>query len=246
MTATLIKERVPPALKLGPGHLMRVTGSRGGLRYYEDPDSLDQYPSVTTIISNIVRKPGLERWRESLIRKGIDPTKERKTAAKLGTDLHGVLEGLLRGNEEVIVSDEIEPAVEGFLRWRRALPLNFLESEVAVYDKENGYAGTIDAIFSKPHSDELIILDWKSGQTIYPEATIQIAAYNSALKSMGCALNVSGMVVCMHKDKEKGFDGTVEFTYVDQSQAYSAWESILGLYNFSENDIETHTVASNY
>lgn len=234
----LNKEKIPTALALGPGHLLRVTGPRGGLRHYEVPGSDKQYPSVTTILSEVVRKPALERWRESLIRKGLEPNAESKAAAAMGSNLHSIIEELLKGNEEVAIPPELENAVRGFFGWRRAIPMRHLESEVAVYDTWATYAGTIDAIFRGP--DGLVVIDFKSGSRIYPEALIQVRAYIQALQDMGCSETITGMVVCMVKDREAGFDGSVEVAEANPND--DTWKAVLDLYRYSKADLPTQLI----
>jgi len=235
----LNKENIPTALGLKPGHLLRVTGPRGGLRHYEVPGSDKPYPSVTTILSETVRKPALERWRESLIRKGLEPNTESKAAAAMGSNLHSILEELLRGNEEVSIPPELENAVQGFFAWRRAMPMTHLESEVAVYDGWATFAGTVDAIFRGPEG--LVVVDFKSGSKVYPEALLQVRAYIQALQYMGCNEKIRGMIVCMVKDRDVGFDGSVQV--VETKPDDDTWKSVLDLYNFSKSDLPTKLIS---
>ena len=235
----LNKENIPTALGLKPGHLLRVTGPRGGLRHYEVPGSDKPYPSVTTILSETVRKPALERGRESLIRKGLEPNTESKAAAAMGSNLHSIVEELLRGNEEVSIPPELENAVQGFFAWRRAMPMTHLESEVAVYDGWATFAGTVDAIFRGPEG--LVVVDFKSGSKVYPEALLQVRAYIQALQYMGCNEKIRGMIVCMVKDRDVGFDGSVQV--VEAKFTGDIWKSVLDLYNFSKSDLPTKLIS---
>lgn len=228
------KEKIKTALGLGPGHLIRVTGPRGGLRHYEMPGRLGKMPSVTTLIGNAVRKPGLERWRESKIRQGLDPTADGREAARRGTELHALIDELLRtGTADV--PREYQRAVDGFLAWVRDSGLSYRESEVAVYSAVDldpawggdpspnghsaessltgtGYAGTIDAIFeSVGGADDgaVTLVDWKTGSTrtgrgIYPEHMMQLTAYMSCLFQMGFGGEVFGQVIKFGKDPESG------------------------------------------
>ena len=232
------KENIPTALGLKPGHLLRVTGPRGGLRHYEVPGSDKPYPSVTTILSETVRKPALERWRESLIRKGLEPNTESKAAAAMGSNLHSIIEQVLRGNEDIGIPRELEKAVRGFCTWRMAMPMTHLESEVAVYDGWTTCAGTVDAIF-RGH-DGLVVVDFKSGSKVYPEALLQVRAYIQALQYMGCNEKIRGMIVCMVKDRDVGFDGSVQVVETKPDDA--TWKGVLDLYKFSKADLPTQII----
>ena len=232
-------ERIPTALALPPGHLQRVTTARGGRYYTLDGQPNLKLRSVTSILSESVRKPGLERWRESLLKQGLDPNKESSAAASLGTEMHSVIEGILRGQEEV-VSLELKPAIDGFMRWlaRDGLQATNVETEVAVYDAERGWAGTIDAIFREPAG--LLLIDLKSGSKVYPESLLQLAAYRSALVSMGCDEPIRCQVVCMTKDAGE-FDGSVEVAEVP-AEIEATWDAVLTLWRFCKADLRTTVI----
>jgi hypothetical protein len=92
---------------------------------------------------------------------------------------------LLQGNQEIVVPDQLEPAVRGFLRWRQAhADWEYIDSEVAVFTY--GYAGTVDALFydATPGNRCWRIVDWKTSSGIYDSALMQVAAYCYALKDM--------------------------------------------------------------
>ena len=254
------RETIPTALGLGAGEITRVTGPRGGLRHYEGKDlncgfspahadcvhsakRIARLPSVTTIISETVRKPGLERWREGMIRKGFEPNRKAQQAAAMGTALHAIIERLLSGDEDVKVPDELEPAVAAFGLWRASYPgLRHVESEVAVYNMEMGYAGTIDAIFEE-HSDALTLVDFKSGSRVYPEACMQLSMYIAGLHSMGYQGNIEGTIVLFQK-VEGVFTGRVEVADIDKSAWSDVWRGVLNLYEVMDDPIETTYIVS--
>jgi hypothetical protein len=236
MPAKENREIIRTALGLGAGLITRVTGPRGGLRHYEVDDA--KLTSVTTIISETVRKPGLERWREGLIRKGISPNQESKQAAAMGTALHATIERLLCG-EDVEVPEELLPAIKGFERWRSEYPLRHAASEVAVYNTTRGYAGTIDAIFEDGY--DLVLVDFKSGSRVYGEACIQLSMYMAGLRSMGYDGKLAGKVVLFQKT-EGVFDGDVEVADIDEHDWDQAWQGMLDLHLAMALPIETVAV----
>ena len=148
-----------------------------------------------------VRNMGLEIWREQWIKRGLEQARDKRlsgtaiggilsaanneanASAELGTQMHDIIDGLLKGNQEIVVPDQLEPAVRGFLRWRQAhANWEHIDSEVAVYTRD--FAGTVDALFRDPVTERFIIVDWKTSSGIYDSALMQVAAYCHALDSM--------------------------------------------------------------
>lgn len=165
--------------------------------------SKGRFMSVTTILSNGVPKPALMHWaafeaaqcavdnipaliqargssaRQEL-RNWIQRAAERKrdTAADLGTTVHGFLEAQILGEPTPQYTDEQLPFIEAFGRFLDAWQPEFEASELTVANPEHGYAGTLDAIARVPAvGPDLLMLDWKTGKSIYPEVGMQLAAY---------------------------------------------------------------------
>ena len=244
-TKELIRVSIPTALFAPPGSLNRVTGSRGGLRYYEHGGTGAKLISVTTILGEAVRKEGLERWKDGMIRSGLkshmgetidddlikDVTgkarREGKKAADIGTTVHDAIDGYLKGNEEAIdVPDPLVPAIMGFMRWQdEHSRWKYLESETAVFFQgQTSYAGTIDALF-EDEKKRLVLIDWKTSKTgkitktgIYPEMYMQMSAYCRALTNM-TGQAVSGQIIRMVNEEDdqgnKVFDGEIESALVN-------------------------------
>jgi len=221
-TKELIRESIPTALFAPPGSLNRVTGSRGGLRYYEHGGTGAKLPSVTTIMGKAIRKEGLEWWKDGMIRSGLkshmgetidddlikDVTgkarREGKKAADLGSELHSLVDHILKGMEPDSISPQLEPAINGFIEFQNAQPWTFLESETAVFFQgQTTYAGTVDALFENPNGT-LVVVDLKSGD-IYPEAKMQVSAYARAITAM-TGLPTTGMVVSTANTKDENGD----------------------------------------
>ena len=206
--------------------------------------------SVTSIIDNQLRNFGLESWREGWIRDGlaendgqvITPelageimsasTQEADTSAALGVELHSLIEAVLSDKDAGIWSDQLDPAMHGFLQWREAHSnLRLIGTELGVWchqDRQTqlnnynvSYGGQVDALFEA--DDVLVAVDWKSSSAIYESAAMQLAAYCYALEEMletrqsmldslnGHAMlprRVLGLIVRFDNDYPKKFDGS--------------------------------------
>ena len=255
------------ALNIG-GPIIQVTGKRGG-RKYELPALRGNpiVPSVTTIVGQTVRNMGLEIWREQWIARGLEQARDKRlsgtaiggilsaanneanVSAELGTQMHDIIDGLLKGNQEIVVPDQLEPAVRGFLRWRQAhANWEHIDSEVAVFTQD--FAGTVDALFREPVTERFIIVDWKTSSGIYDSALMQVAAYCHALDSMLLESGrlwmedtVEGMIVRFDNDYPrdedkkkirtlpKVFSDRVQIAKVDRAKWWQAFHDCYNLHD---------------
>jgi hypothetical protein len=189
----------------GPKHA--TTSARGGRTYKIPTDQgIVEVPSVTTIL-NVVAKPAIAGWAAkavaqyavanhdiltSMLERGQQedaikllkgsPWTTRDTAADVGTRVHKLIESHIFGGTPE--PDEQEaPYWQSYLAFRQAYPnLEFLSSELTVYDLALGYAGTMDAIVMM--NGQRGILDWKTRQGhttndtfMYETEGLQLAAY---------------------------------------------------------------------
>lgn len=115
------------------------------------------------------------------------PEKVRDTAADFGTRLHALIDEYLKSDfkDSMLVTDEMNEPFSAFQNWYRDSGLTIHQSEFMVYSKR-GYAGTVDAIATRwtPEGEELVVVDWKTSNAIYPEMAFQVAAYAEALEEM--------------------------------------------------------------
>lgn len=166
--------------------------TRDGERYYD----WKGYPfiSVTTVIKQGLPKPALERWlRDQIVKtayrdRGIlanmsmdEHTKhlsgtssERDASASLGSSVHAQVDQMVKG-KEFTPNEFVVPYAEQFLRFRDAFNPTFLLTEATVYNREYGYAGTLDAMAEI--DGEICVIDYKTGKRVYPEVALQLAAY---------------------------------------------------------------------
>ena len=189
------------ALGIG-GPIIQVTTARGG-RKYELPSvpGSPSVPSVTSIIGGTLKSWQLENWKLKWIRDGLESYldtelsydtidailsasgNEARASAAIGSQMHDIIDGLLQGNQEIVVPAQLEPAVRGFLRWRQAhANWEYIDSEVAVFTQN--FAGTVDALFREPVNKRYMVVDWKTSSGIYDSAMMQVAAYCYALDDM--------------------------------------------------------------
>jgi hypothetical protein len=159
-----------------------------------------QYPSVTAIISGGVPKPFLPRWAAKVAAEyaigNLDhlrllpagqairevkqaPWAQRDTAADLGDRIHTAVEAAATGRPRPDLPDPAAGYLAGFDRFMAERKPMFLLAERTVYSRRYGYAGTFDAIAILPGLG-VVLLDVKTGNRVYPEVCLQLAAYAAA------------------------------------------------------------------
>lgn len=124
--------------------------------------------------------------------------KEREEAAILGTKAHKVIEQLLSG-ESPVIDEEMQPIFESFSQWQTSVDLEITHTEAVVYSPYYGYAGTIDAIATTGNNQ--VVIDWKTGNALYPEHSFQVAAYARALAEITQTETPQAWVIRLGKRK---------------------------------------------
>lgn len=168
----------------------------GGGREYLRPSTGERAPSVTTIL-DVLNKPALPRWSALEVARyavanraaweqlddpaAVDllkraPWRTTTEAADTGTDLHAVAETILGGGDPPATAPAAWVArFRQFLDTWRPEPL---EVEATVWGTTGGlsYGGTCDLLADLPGVGRAVI-DLKTGKGVYPEVSLQLAAY---------------------------------------------------------------------
>lgn len=168
----------------GTGHSYRLDGAK--------------IPGATTVIG-ILDKPGLKQWAanegatyavEQWDRLSDMPMLERldairyaykntvRKASVRGTRIHALGEKIAHG-EDVQVPDEYLGPVTAYARFLDRWQIETLYTETPVCHTGHRYGGTLDAIVSTPllADGAPIMLDVKTGKSVYNETALQLAAY---------------------------------------------------------------------
>tara|TARA_Y100000034_G_C6859355_1_gene390901 strand:- start:64 stop:777 length:714 start_codon:yes stop_codon:yes gene_type:complete len=90
-----------------------------------------------------------------------------KTSAGVGTIVHKELEDKI-----ILDKDVIHPKALQGVQWMDDVLPPWLEvfAEVIIYSKELALAGMIDVLLHDPHTDEYVIVDWKTNKKISKES----------------------------------------------------------------------------
>ena len=194
--------------------MAQLTKPNGRRRYVVDitDDHRTVFPSVTTEVEGQLRNFGMEKWKDGWIRRVLDKyvgqvldtgmvdeiltshTGEAQRSAEIGTQVHTYIDRLLKDEDVNDIPDQLEPAIQGFLKWRRKyIDWEYIGSELGVYSTKYSVAGTIDALFNTP--DGYVIVDWKTSSGIYDSHAIQVSVYAEAFRDMTKKRKLAGAMV---------------------------------------------------
>lgn len=170
-------------------------------RWYAKPSvnpttGLPEYsfvPSVTWIAGHYPKGVAFYKW---LADKGWDEAEAiKQAAADKGSKVHLAIKALIDGEEVRMdsrftnsegVLEELKvaeyEAILSFADWYNETKPEVLASEYVVFNDEYGYAGTID--LKCRIAGKTYIVDFKSGQNIWPEYELQLSAYKHAEKGV--------------------------------------------------------------
>ena len=194
--------------------MAQLTKPTGRRRYVVDitDDYRTVFPSVTTEVEGQLRNFGMERWKDGWIMRVLNKnmgrqitpyivdeiltshTGEAQRSAEIGTQVHTYIDRLLKDEDVNDIPDQLEPAIQGFLKWRRKyIDWEYIGSELGVYSTKYSVAGTIDALFNTP--DGYVIVDWKTSSGIYDSHAIQVSVYAEAFRDMTKKRKLAGAMV---------------------------------------------------
>ena len=169
--------------------------------YHWDPE---RFWSVTTIISGGVPKPAIAPWTGKMVAEGAVtafekgslallveqdrdaaveflkklPYTQTNRAADIGTRVHEAIEALVKGTPAPPLAEDEKPRMAHFEQFLADYRPKFIASEMSVYNRRHGYAGTLDGIAL--FGDRALMVDVKTGKGVYPEVGLQLSAYRNA------------------------------------------------------------------
>ncbi len=147
-------------------------------------------------------------------------------AVDIGSQVHARVEYAIRkelGQEvgpEPPMSEDAWSSFSSWENWRKGVDLKPLFIEQTVYNLTDGYAGTLDLIAEV--GGQRALIDWKTSKAIYPEYSLQLAAYSFALRDMKHEVPRAGYIVRLPKTAGDSFEAK-EFSEGSLWELYSAF-----------------------
>ncbi len=150
---------------------------------YRDSEG-KRLPGTTTIINRFKDSGGLIYWAWDQGKQGLDFRQTRDKAADAGTIAHDMIEHFIHdrafSNDAYPGADQetfalADKGFRAFIDWFEQTRLTVHVTEIPLVSEELRFGGTPDAIGMQ--QDEYVLLDWKTGNRLYTDHIIQVAAY---------------------------------------------------------------------
>ena len=197
--------------------------------YYFIPEIKEWLPRVTQVLKIIAKGEGFEKW---LMNKGNEAKTLLTDAGDIGTSLHNRLEEIGKGIP--VKLEALKPLektwIEQFLVWKEENIEKFLETERAVYNPVDRYAGTLDSLVVLKDK-RIALLDYKTSKYIYDTHELQVVAYVRAYEEL-YKLKIDTVFI-LKFSKE---NGKLEIKEVkDINSQYEVWLHALKLWYWKFN-----------
>lgn len=200
-----------------------------------------KYIRVTRSLS-IIGKPGLMSWFASVGRRAAE--KVIKNRQNLGTKVHKLIELKLKGKPLYLnklpkdaFGDEVKLDMKLFASFNTEARLKADAIEQHLWSNEQRYAGTADYIgkYTTPErflvrghkgrfpKEVLVVGDWKTSRSIYPEYWLQLAAYAHAFYEL-TGIKVDGAFI-------------VQFRFGKVKVREKNWDELMALYEVYKHAI---------
>ena len=153
--------------------------------------SIITVPSVSWISGFYPKGIAFYKW---LAEKGWNEAEALKQAAgDKGSKVHKAVEALINGAEVKMDSKFTNPStgqeeelslseyecLMSFVNWFKEVKPEVISAEQIVWNDQHNYAGTMDLLCKI--GGETYLIDFKTGQYVWPEYELQISAYKHAL-----------------------------------------------------------------
>ncbi len=173
-------------------------------------EQLIYIPSVTWICDYYPKGIAFYKW---LSQRSWDESESLKqAAAEKGSKIHQACESLMDGitikidskfiNHETDLQEELSTeeyeAVMSFVAWFNLFKPEVVKKEFTVFDPQDRFAGTVDLVCKD--KGELWLIDFKTGQNIWPSYELQVSAYKHAL---GGEMNLGILQLGYRRNKDK-------------------------------------------
>ena len=195
----------PPAPK--PKPIAKVSHGGGRPTMYKTTDG-KRVPGVTTILSRFKESGGLIHWAWQLGSEGKDYRKVRDEAADAGHIAHAWIDDTIHGRSlteypdaDPLTVDKAFESLSAFKEWSSQVGLQIVDTERPLVSEVHRFGGTYDAI-GVLAGKAPILLDWKSGNRVYPDHIVQVAAYRALVRECHPAVQGLESACLLRVDKE--------------------------------------------
>jgi len=212
-----------------------VDKTKAHTRYRDSSNNI--VPGVTTVVG-LLAKPQLITWANKLGLQGIDSTRYTDAMADIGTLAHYLIMCHLKG--EAPDTSDYSPnqvaaannCLASYLNWEKNHTLEPKIIEEPLVSDELKVGGTPDLYCLLDGTPTLI--DYKTGKTLHPEYSYQIAAYKALLEEKGNPVQQC-RIIRIGRDEGEGFEEKIiRNTNVD----FAIFSCCLSIYHLQKQSRE--------
>lgn len=148
-------------------------------------------PGTTTIIGRFKESGGLLHWAFKQGQSGAASLYEKRDeAAVAGNIAHDMIESFILGKPQPVESsakatpDILERASNAFAQfgeWYEQTKIQVIATEKSYVSEIYQFGGTVDAI-GRDARGRVVLVDWKTSNSVYSDYLIQLAAYQLLLE----------------------------------------------------------------
>jgi len=150
---------------------------------------------------------------EHILTAARQHTIKKEEAADIGTEIHKWVSAWIQGQKpEIPDNEKIRQGIDAFLKFQNEYKVKWLQSEEIVGSFKHHFAGIMDAV-GKIGKD-LVLIDFKSSNAIYPEMYLQVAGYQMAWEEETKKKLAYRIIARFGKD-----DGEFEYRKLDDKKA---------------------------
>ena len=165
-------------------------------------------PGVTTI-TGLLHKPALVPWANRLGLQGIDVKNYVDEKARAGTLAHEMILAYFQKKEvdttpyNAVEIELAENAFLSYLEWEKGKEIHTIAAEEQLVSEENCFGGTFDLLARL--NNEVVLVDFKTGSSIYREYWLQVAAYGVLIQENGYSPPVKYLILNIPRSEDDRF-----------------------------------------
>lgn len=192
---------------------------------------LGTFPSSTTILNAYPQSAYLTKW---IAEQGWSEAQRIKSeAGERGTRIHAALDTLEAGGTLLEANYSLEEwwKICTFVRWHDEYRPELIVAEYPVFSAKGKYAGRLDRIYKI--LDEVIILDFKSSQSIHEHFPLQFASYATAVEENTDLKIASTACLLLGASNKNGYRYV---TYPDWKDHYKVFQHVRATWQYDYFD----------
>lgn len=208
-------------------------GKSGGLMGWAKKVAIDNMANAlkTKLNQNIQITEEIINWLSQEAKK--EPERQKDLAADIGSQCHNAIDDLINKKEDYekhLVKEQSKNAFQNFLKWFNIEGYEFISGDMQVVSVKYGFGGRLDALAKR--DKDIILLDWKTSNSIKTSYAYQVGGYAIALQETYGIKPKKAFIVRFSKDTDE-----VEEKEVNLKEAINNFKYLVKLYYANKKEL---------